>query len=378
METYFRYIINHPTDFLNELKKAERNKQIKFSPGHPDFTDLVIVNYTNNQNKSTVWPDLFRVCRSISINIKTGKIEGRSFPKFYNFNPNVYNEKIIAITEKYDGSLIIVFWVEELNKWIATSRNSFESKEAKDAMNLINTKYSESMKYLDKACSYSFELISPNNKQIVDYKDLHILVFLREFETREYRDSNNLNPNTTFTKLNILNINELFKDKEHTLINLQNMNIEGKEGFVAMVEVDGECIMKKVKFLNYNMLHDKNNVIQDDSTITLAHILHIIKLIESGNVDEETIKLIHSNQRNYEIAQECISQKKAIEEEQNKILDDIINEIKNKGNNKIESLVLKEINNNEILKTIYLFRISKKSNKEMNYKPIYKHIIDLH
>ncbi len=100
---------------------------------HPEDNDVAILNYTQEQQFSGVWDDITRQCRGLIMNVRTGDIIARPFPKFFNYQEHVAkgwpipNETPI-ISEKLDGSLGILY---ELNgePWIAT-RGSFVSDQA--------------------------------------------------------------------------------------------------------------------------------------------------------------------------------------------------------------------------------------------------------
>ncbi|RYG43105.1 MAG: hypothetical protein EOO01_21890, partial [Chitinophagaceae bacterium] len=107
-----------------------------------------------------------------------GTIIAKSFDKFHNIEDNRHLISTdFVVQEKYDGSLIILFYYDQ--KWHVASRGSFESEQALKAEQILNDQYS--VDDLDKSHSYIFEIIYPSNRIVVDYGGETKLVYLASF-----------------------------------------------------------------------------------------------------------------------------------------------------------------------------------------------------
>lgn len=150
---------------------------------HPEDENVRIFNYTHEVQFSKAWDDITRQCRGLILNIATGEVIARPFPKFFNYQEHVANGDIIPdeepiITEKLDGSLGILY---ELNgkPWIAT-RGSFLSDQALWATDW----YRKNDGRLPLPYETNlFEIIYPENRIVVSY-DFSGLVHLATLETK--------------------------------------------------------------------------------------------------------------------------------------------------------------------------------------------------
>lgn len=153
---------------------------------HPDpEVDLLIWNYTAKAMYDQYWTPETRMCRGL-VTTHDGEIVARGFPKFFNLEEHInhdwpipYNEPV-TVTEKVDGSLILVFLYQ--GKLQVASRGSFISEQAKWAREILEKKYKDfsfSVHY-----TYLFELVMPQNRIVVDYGDMEDLVLLATIYTK--------------------------------------------------------------------------------------------------------------------------------------------------------------------------------------------------
>ena len=230
---------------IRVLHEYKEKKLVKFQ-SHPE-RDLLIWNYTDIVQMRGPWDDITTLTRGL-VTDKEGNIKARSFKKFHNIEQQIFTptEKF-KVYEKLDGSLGILFWHE--NTWILCSRGSFTSDQAKMGSYLLKTKYTT--EFLDKRYAYSFEIIYPENRIVVDYKDKEELVFLAAFDIASgeevhddkcYEDIKKCGfPFATYYD---------YDDYE----NLKNLDWENSEGFVVVFE-NGDRV--KIKFDEYLKLHRK-------------------------------------------------------------------------------------------------------------------------
>lgn len=215
---------------------------------HPS-EDLFILNYTAKTQYEEFWNETTVSCRGLIVD-KNYNIVCRCFKKFFNYeqvlnevNSLINQNKKFEITEKLDGSLGILYWINN-NPFIAT-RGSFESEQAIRANSILYNKYKHVFNQLDKDFTYLFEIIYPENKIVVNYgnkEDLILLGIINNKTGEEY--------NTDI--LNIFNKAKKYQIEEYNFNNLKSLNKENSEGFV----VRAECGFRfKIKFAEYVRLH---------------------------------------------------------------------------------------------------------------------------
>lgn len=164
-------------DILAYIEKKLVSEQV-----HPENADIHIFNYTQECQFSQAWDDITRQCRGLIMNVKTGEIIARPFPKFFNYGEHISKGWAIPtstpeIYSKLDGSLGILYALNGV-PWIAT-RGSFMSDQAQWA-----TKWwRDHIGMLpEKGETNLFEIIYPQNRIVVNY-DFSGLVHLATLDT---------------------------------------------------------------------------------------------------------------------------------------------------------------------------------------------------
>lgn len=151
---------------------------------HPT-AELWIINYTEKCQYDGYWNEETMQCRGLIVDAEFN-IKARPFKKFFNLDEHLSKNLSelpwslpYTIMEKMDGSLGILYWIEE-EPFIAT-RGSFSSDQAVKANELLRTRYKDAP--LDKRYTYLFEIIYKQNRIVVDYKEREELVLLSLIET---------------------------------------------------------------------------------------------------------------------------------------------------------------------------------------------------
>lgn len=227
---------------INTLSKYKANKLLRCQK-HPT-KDLLIWNYSDLVQMNKAWDDITTITRGL-VTDSYGNIIARSFPKFYNIEEGKYNPtEDFVIYEKLDGSLILVFFYD--GEWIVASRGSFTSHQALHARQLLNNYFEGTDYKLDKKLAYTFEIIYPENRIVVDYKGRDELVFLTAYDVHgnEYLDLGN-DLQQFGIKLPTVYSQDDYKS-------LKSLNWENNEGFVVRFS-NGDRV--KIKFENYLNLH---------------------------------------------------------------------------------------------------------------------------
>lgn len=215
---------------------------------HPS-EDLFILNYTPKTQYEEFWNETTIACRGLIVD-QNYNIICRCFKKFFNYeqvlnevNLLIIQNKKFEITEKLDGSLGILYWVN--NKPFIATRGSFESDQAVKANSILYNKYEHVFNRLNRNCSYLFEIIYPENKIVVNYGNKEDLILLGIIDNKT-GDEHNTDDFNFFTKAKKYNF------EEYNFDNLKSLNQSNSEGFV----VRSECGFRfKIKFTEYVRLH---------------------------------------------------------------------------------------------------------------------------
>jgi RNA ligase len=228
--------------FLNDLDRLISLGYVSRRK-HP-YHDLFILNYTPKTQYEGLWNDTTISCRGLIVD-SNNKIVARCFKKFFNYEEVIgdVNSRLscgmsFSMTEKMDGSLGILYWIDK-QPFIAT-RGSFDSEQAIKANEILRSKPTD---FLDKNLTYLFEIIYPSNRICVDYGNLEDLVLLSAINT-ESGDEVELN-NHPFS----------FAERivpEGDFSSIKAKNLPNKEGFVVRFS-DG--FRFKIKFDEYIRLH---------------------------------------------------------------------------------------------------------------------------
>jgi RNA ligase len=202
---------------------------------HPN-KDLYIWNYSELAQCKQQWDEVTTVARAL-VTDGTGNVIARSFKKFHNIEEGRHKPTAdFVVEEKLDGSLIIAFWHED--EWIVASRGSFVSSQADHARTLLAPRFAD----MNKQLAYSFEVIYPENRIVVDYGRRDDIILLAAYDTlgREHVDA--MIPGVT--KVATFHFTDYKSIKE--------LNWANSEGFVARFS-NGERV--KIKFQSYLELH---------------------------------------------------------------------------------------------------------------------------
>lgn len=233
---------------------------------HPRL-NLIIWNYTEKTQFARKWDSITGVCRGL-ITDDVGKIVGRSFDKFHNYEEQELKEaRNVRIFNKADGSLGILFNYN--GEWIFASRGSFESPHAVKGRSMIPEHL---FALLDPTVSYVFEIIFPENRIVVNYGSKECLIFLAAFKI-DGTEIHEMNGQSIFDFMNSQNIETI---EEYTALHpelvvfedLKHKNIPNMEGYVVLI---GNTRIK-IKFENYKELHKMK------SNLSVKNIFDLIRV----------------------------------------------------------------------------------------------------
>lgn len=230
------------------LNKYVADKRLKVQ-AHPS-EDLLIWNYTEVTQFKKLWDDITLACRGL-ITDNAGNIVARSFNKFFNENERPYEATPdFKVYAKLDGSLGILFYYRD--KWILASRGSFVSAQAQNGMQILQQRYgAQLLDGLDRNLSYSFEIIYPENRIVVNYGDERKLVLLAAFKKK---NGNELSLDDPALQLHLkkFGIETVREYDPAAIFDLKQRNTTNEEGYVVRF-TNGTRI--KIKFATYIELH---------------------------------------------------------------------------------------------------------------------------
>lgn len=232
---------------LEKLEKYEAEGWLR-SQIHPTFP-LRIYNYTEKTQFEGKWDYITTACRGLVVEIPSGKLIARPFPKFFNIEENKHQATDnFEVYEKIDGSLGILFRYQ--GQIILATRGSFTSDQAIKGLEILHNKYGL---YLDSLFTYRaegaknaktilLEIVYPENRVVVKY-DEEKLVMLGAYDKYHLEmDYHTLPPWPDYVKR--------FDGLDYKSI--KELNWPNSEGFVVKFDNGSRC---KIKFEDYVRLH---------------------------------------------------------------------------------------------------------------------------
>lgn len=279
---------------------------------HPQYP-LFLLNYTPRTQYRKKWCKELIHARGLVV-AEDGAILARPLPKFFNHyeinNLEGVQDKEYEVYEKFDGSLVIMFHYD--NTQIFCTRGSFISEQAVKGQQIFTAKYNHDL--VNKECTYCFEVIYPENKIVVDYKDTEDLFLISITHTTTGKEIN-------IDRAGFKTVNKV--DKKQFLSGTEETNMEGYVvKFKNMIP-----LRVKYKFDAYVEQHK-------GKSLSEAAIKRSMKNMESINLDN--------------VPDECY-------EEVKKIKTKMENEIeckRNKIENEYQSIVKKSNNDRDVIEEI--------------------------
>ncbi|MGL4758795.1 MAG: RNA ligase [Patescibacteria group bacterium] len=162
---------------VDELKNLVEHKYINVQR-HPTLP-INIYNYTQKTQFNEYWNPITLACRGLILDDQFNVV-AKPFDKFFNLEQleasNTLPNSTFKVFEKLDGSLGILFYYQ--GQWRIATRGSFTSEQAIYANNELLPLYQKEIDQFDIECTYLLEIIYPQNRIVVDYKNQKRLVML--------------------------------------------------------------------------------------------------------------------------------------------------------------------------------------------------------
>src|SRR3989338_5914501 len=204
-------------------------------------------------------------CRQLILEVGTWKVIGKSMPRFHDILEVNQTDELrqlmtrekLSIYQKLDGTIFMTYYYN--HQWLFATRKTFiEENEwiekTREILRGIN------LDHLDKSYSYVFELVAPFNRIIT--KEKHGLYLLSAnsvlFPHREILNSDldkiaRLIDCQRPARMNIQTLDELLRFMEDAPI---NHILDVSEGYVAVLEKDGETMRLKIKYELWYIIHN--------------------------------------------------------------------------------------------------------------------------
>lgn len=193
------------------------------------------------------WSKELSMCRGLII-LNDRYVAARPFSKFWdieNYDINELNKDNFIATDKIDGSLGILYRNPIGCSFSIATKGAFDSPQATRAIKILNGKYPDSIFQFSRQpwldYTFLFEIIYPENKIIIDYRNREELVLLAAI----HRDTGEELP---YEKLKIFGfpIPKIYKPK--TIEELLKIPDNRREGFVLRFS---SGLRVKLKYQNY-------------------------------------------------------------------------------------------------------------------------------
>jgi RNA ligase len=144
---------------------------------------LAILNYTD---RAQCRPEVFEefpslnLCRGLIYNTADGTVVARPFAKFWNYGQSqaapIELRDNVAVTDKVDGSLGILYRRPSDGFLAIATRGSFTSEQALHATQVFRERYDSFTP--DPEYTLLFEIVYPENRIVLDYGDQDDLILL--------------------------------------------------------------------------------------------------------------------------------------------------------------------------------------------------------
>lgn len=143
---------------------------------HPTLP-YVIYNYTEKAAYEGVWNPATLACRGLIVEVGTGRVIARPFPKFFNHGqtgaPAIRLDAPVHVTDKADGSLGILYPTPD--GYAVATRGSFTSEQALHATALLRDRYAY---WAPRPETVLVEICYPANRVVIDYAGLDDLILI--------------------------------------------------------------------------------------------------------------------------------------------------------------------------------------------------------
>lgn len=209
--------------------------------------------------------------------IKPGPTKILAYPmnRFFNHGQGAaadidWSDPKLAVLEKLDGTLCIVYWDEFTNKWCVATRSvpeadllmdngiyTFRTLFEKAFVDTTGYEFDTFQRFLAKECTYCFELTTPYNRIVVEYKTNGVtLLAIRNLVTLNEIAMDHPYWDTLPRSLPFVQAHTYTSVED--LVNwVSSLNPIEHEGVVVRDSKFNRIKVKNAAYVAYNKLHDK-------------------------------------------------------------------------------------------------------------------------
>jgi len=274
-----RFIKEYPNEWKSILKRAPYRLNINDSDD-----ELMIVTYNSDSDFSH---PVVRESRGIVYNKETMEVVSVGFDKFFNAGEPLADNidwTTAVVTQKMDGSLVTLFWWN--GKWNLKSNGALDASKVKsqsDPSKSFLDIFNEALKRqplnwdaLDHDVCYSFELLAPENRVIIQYEvpELVFILARNRITGEEIRYTQETNP----TGIRLPDRYDLQSESDVRNM-LDIIDRGGRKDVEGFVVEDDKCRRVKMKTKFYVDAHH----LRGEKTLTIRNAIDIIR---AGDIDE--------------------------------------------------------------------------------------------
>jgi RNA ligase len=218
------------------------------------YGHLELFDYSRQCMFERNWNEFTKISRGLILDVENQKIAALPFPKFFNYGEETYHlpELDFVATEKYDGSMGIIFFDTESNEWKFSTRGSMESDQAEWMKEYFFNNIDH--KSLPQDCTYLCEIIYPQNRVVVDYHGKYFLVLLAIYDNLcglEYgyscvewgAEQWGFEKSVAYS---FANFDELLANVEHWGLDHEGVVVCFSNGYRVKVKADEYCRVHKI------------------------------------------------------------------------------------------------------------------------------------
>jgi len=163
---------------IAQLTELGVDHKIEEMEGH----SFLHLDYNIKSNKTDL---MVKECRGLVLSMKDFSIRRMGFHRFMNYEETgrdkFDHDKSILYQEKCDGSLIILSYYPELNRWIAGTRGRVFPDACIQGTNITFPELfwqivGKDERWFDKHICYIFELCAPHNRVVVFHETPHVVL----------------------------------------------------------------------------------------------------------------------------------------------------------------------------------------------------------
>jgi hypothetical protein len=234
------------TPNLEVLRTLAADGRVATTPG-PD--GLTLFNYTDRTVWERLWcPDTL-AARGLVLD-EHGAIIARPWPKFFNvgepgFAPDDLPAEVPELSDKHDGSLVIVFWNPKRERWQAVTRGSWDNPQTRFA----NDWLAERSPDWPREFTYLFELVAPWNRIVLIYERAD-MIFLGRVNNITGQDCSYAEAEAMGRGVGLTTVG--WRRGPLDSVNAADQTITDAEGFVVRYS---NGLRVKVKYAEYLRLH---------------------------------------------------------------------------------------------------------------------------